>query len=57
MYFVNCMRILQQGCTLLFFFVLSFALIAPTKFNILKDLSIDSKNIQTQNCAPIQCKL
>ena len=28
----------------------------PLKFwNIFKDLSLESRNIQTQNCAPIQC--
>ena len=35
-------------------FVLSFALIIPTKFNMFKDLFLESRNIQEQNCAPIQ---
>ena len=26
-----------------------------TFWNMLKDLSLESRNIQTQNCAPIQC--
>ena len=28
-----------------------------TFWNIFQDLSLESRNIQTQNCAPIQCKV
>ena len=36
-------------------FIVSLSLIFPTKFYMFKDLSLESRNIQTQNCAPIQC--
>ena len=55
MHFVNCKRIPQQGRAICSSFVHSFPLIVPTKFNMFKDLSLESRNIQTQNCAPIQC--
>ena len=37
---------------------LKFCMWNPLIFwNMIKDLSLDSRNIQTQNCAPIQCKV
>ena len=51
----NCERIPQQGRSFCSSFVLSFTLIAPTKFYMFKVLSLESRNIQTQNCGPIQC--
>ena len=54
MLFVNCKRIPQQGRSLCSSFVLSFLMIVPTKFNMFKDLFLESKNTQTQNCATFQ---
>ena len=53
MHFVNCKRIPQQGRSFCSSFVLSFSLIVPTIFfYMFKDLSMESRNIETQNCAP-----
>ena len=57
MYFVHCKWIPQQGRSFCSFFVVYFPLIVPTNFNMFKDLSLESRNIQTQNCAPIQCRV
>ena len=54
-HFVHCMRIPQQGRSLCFSFVVSFSLIVLTNLNMFKDLSLEFRNKQTQNCAPIQC--
>ena len=54
-HFVHCKRIPQQGRSLYSSFVLYCPLIVPTNFSHFKDLSLESRNIKTQNCAPIQC--
>ena len=55
MHFVHCKRIPQQGRSLCSSFVHYFPLIVPTNFHMFKDLSLESRNIQTQNRASIQC--
>ena len=54
-HFEHCKRIPQQGRSLCSSFVLKFSLIVRQDFNLLKGLALESRNIQTQKCAPIQC--
>ena len=57
MHFENCKWIPQQGRSLCSSFVLSFFGSFRQSFNMFKYMSLGSRNIQTQNCAPIQCKV
>ena len=54
-YFVNCERILQQRRSLCSFQVVSFFLLFLQNFSIFINFSLDSRVIQTPNCAHIHC--